>query len=556
MLRKRLHEQVDQLREQVGEQLALVASLARREDQSALSWNLLLNEREDTITSLQEQLRLVQKFDFDNKEFDLDNKELNLDNKEELIRHDMNSLAMEEQAGLKAELDALAKEETSLNNLLFSITDALSTVQGCPPCSPAAAQLEEAVAQLAILTVLLGGDTEGLSSSRSHEDRLSYRSSLEKEELLPTPGSSSATSSSRSSLERDGEEEGRSLSPASLCSQDREWSYSVSYIASSHQENEEDAESCYFSYPGPSPGPSSPLPSPILGLRRQGSTSILLERSSDTGDITSIVRLDSQQPPAILYSKQLDSETVIDENAEYVEESEVTYHNYTAVEKREKGSQTESEKVTLKMEGSTQTSLVKDVKEGSAQTEEQVEVAEVRRRRESRELALSLAQQELADVVGKLEAAQERGAEQVAEIELLGRRVDQLQRRRGSLKTEAEASNRPTTFIIKDMQSQVQELEEKNVKKDSLIKKLAETVVKSQGISVHAVIDSLRTATVKPSDRRIDFDIDTLLSFLERRKLSSSSSSSSLSSFSSSFSSSSLPRISNNNIFVNARGRQ
>ena len=395
------------------------------------------------------------------------------------------------------------------------------------------------------MTVLLGGDTEGLTSSRSHEDRLSYRSSLEKEELLPTPGSSSATSSSRSSLERDGEEEGRSLSPASLCSQDREWSYSVSYIASSHQENEEDAESCYFSYPGPSPGPSSPLPSPILGLRRQGSTSILLERSSDTGDITSIVRLDSQQPPAILYSKQLDSETVIDENAEYVEESEVTYHNYTAVEKREKGSQTESEKVTLKMEGSTQTSLVKDVKEGSAQTEEQVEVAEVsgrsksrinilkiknlnqvRRRRESRELALSLAQQELADVVGKLEAAQERGAEQVtdkkwetiisniifivivihitiiviiiiiiiyhqvAEIELLGRRVDQLQRRRGSLKTEAEvlhhhchhyhychycgqchpheeedqndndeqASNRPTTFIIKDMQSQVRNM--------------------------------------------------------------------------------------------------
>merc|ERR1719237_1186559 len=207
------------------------------------------------------------------------------------------------------------------------------------------------------------------------------------------------------------------------------------------------------------------------------------------------------------------------------------------------------------MEGWSQTSLV-GRKEESVQTEEEVEVAQVRRRRESRELALSLAQQELADVLGRLEAAQERGAEQVAEIELLGRRVDQLQRRRGSLKAEAEASNRPTTFIIKDMQSQVQELEEKNVKKDSLIKKLAETVVKSQGISVHAVIDSLRTATVKPSDRRIDFDIDTLLSFLERRKLSSSSSSSSLNSFSSSFPSSSLPRISDNNIFVNGRGRQ
>merc|ERR1719278_1489287 len=277
----------------------------------------------------------------------------------------MNSLAMEEQAGLKAELDALAKEETSLNNLLFSITDALSTVQGCPPCSPAAAQLEEAVAQLAILTVLLGGDTERLTSSRSNEDRLSYRSSLEKEELLPTPGSSSATSSSRSSLERDGEEEGRSLSPASLCSQDREWSYSVSYIASSHQENEEDAESCYFSYPGPSPGPSSPLPSPILGLRRQGSTSILLERNMDTGDITSIVRLDSQQPPAILYSKELDSEAV----CEYVDESEVTYHNYTAVERREESCQTEEEAKVLRLEGATQTKVVAS-KEESAQTEE------------------------------------------------------------------------------------------------------------------------------------------------------------------------------------------
>ena len=108
-----------------------------------------------------------------------------------------------------------------------------------------------------------------------------------------------------------------------------------------------------------------------------------MERNRDTGDITSIVRLDSQQPPAILYSKQLDSETVIGEDAEYVEESEVTYHNYTAVEKREEGSQTE----TARMEGSTQTNLVTEVtevKEGSAQTEEQVEVAEVRGRRESR----------------------------------------------------------------------------------------------------------------------------------------------------------------------------
>ena len=68
----------------------------------------------------------------------------------------------------------------------------------------------------------------------------------------------------------------------------------------------------------------------------------------------------------------------------------------------------------MRIEGETQTNLVVR-KEESAQTEEEVEVKEIRKRRESRELALSLAQQELADVVGKLEAAQERGAEQVDE---------------------------------------------------------------------------------------------------------------------------------------------
>ena len=62
----------------------------------------------------------------------------------------------------------------------------------------------------------------------------------------------------------------------------------------------------------------------------------------------------------------------------------MTYHNYTAVEKREEGSQTDTERVTPMLEGSTQTNLVTELKEGSAQTEEQVEVAEVRGRRESR----------------------------------------------------------------------------------------------------------------------------------------------------------------------------
>ena len=65
----------------------------------------MLGEKEDTIQILQEQL----------------GHKLDVDSKEELDK--------EEQAGLREELDALAREEAGLNNLLFSITDALSTVQ-------------------------------------------------------------------------------------------------------------------------------------------------------------------------------------------------------------------------------------------------------------------------------------------------------------------------------------------------------------------------------------------------------------------------------------------
>ena len=77
---------------------------------SFFSWNLLLGEKEDTIQILQEQL----------------GHKLDVDSKEELYKEELDK---EEQAGLKEELDALAREEAGLNNLLFSITDALSTVQ-------------------------------------------------------------------------------------------------------------------------------------------------------------------------------------------------------------------------------------------------------------------------------------------------------------------------------------------------------------------------------------------------------------------------------------------
>ena len=109
----------------------------------------------------------------------------------------------------------------------------------------------------------------------------------------------------------------------------------------------------------------------------------------------------------------------------------------------------------------------------------------------------------------------------MAEICLLSRRVDQLQRRKESDgQTVRITEGQPASFIIKDLQSQVQQLNEKNIKKDSLIKKLAETVIRTPEISIYVVVDNLQKSTVKPSDRRIDFDMETLCSFLEKRKTS------------------------------------
>ena len=106
----------------------------------------------------------------------------------------------------------------------------------------------------------------------------------------------------------------------------------------------------------------------------------------------------------------------------------------------------------------------------------------------------------------------------MAEICLLSRRVDQLQRSKVS--EVGRVASGPSSFIIKDLQMQVQQLTEKNVKKDSLIKKLAETVIRTPEISIYVVVDNLQKSTVKPSDRRIDFDMETLCSFLEKRKTS------------------------------------
>ena len=81
----------------------------------------------------------------------------------------------------------------------------------------------------------------------------------------------------------------------------------------------------------------------------------------------------------------------------------------------------------------------------------------------------------------------------MTEICLLSRRVDQLQHQRtkeSSAKVTASSS-----FIIRDLQGQVQQLEERNVKKDALIKKLAEVILRSPGLSVHQVVQTLASGT-------------------------------------------------------------
>ena len=108
---------------------------------------------------------------------------------------------------------------------------------------------------------------------------------------------------------------------------------------------------------------------------------------------------------------------------------------------------------------------------------------------------------------------------QMTEICLLSRRVDQLQHQRSKESSSVVTSGK-SSFIIKDLQGQVQQLEERNVKKDSLIKKLAEEIIRNPGVSVHQVVATLTSGTVKPSDRRIDFDMESLTRFLEKRRTS------------------------------------
>jgi len=146
-------------------------------------------------------------------------------------------------------------------------------------------------------------------------------------------------------------------------------------------------------------------------------------------------------------------------------------------------------------------------------------IAGLERARGKRERSLEGALEQLREANKKIEAAKQKNDQQLLETCLLSRQIDQLQRSQETAQSPVRTTSGKFSFIISDLQSQVQSLREKNTKKDSLIRKLAE-ILSSHPETRHQTLNQIRESTVKPSDRRIDFDLETLCNFLERRKLS------------------------------------
>lgn len=214
----------------------------------------------------------------------------------------------------------------------------------------------------------------------------------------------------------------------------------------------------------PSRSPSDSLTE--LDIRGGFSTSIMIERNSQD-EITNIFRRDNSASPDAIFSR----------DTCYASPARVTCLEVSHV---------------------------------STQTEPEPEVSCDK---------CDLGNRRLAEMCIKLEEAKIKNDEQMTEICLLSRRVDQLQHQRTKESSSVVTSGK-SSFIIKDLQGQVQQLEERNVKKDSLIKKMAEEIIRNPGVSVHQVVATLTSGIVKPSDRRIDFDMESLTRFLERRRTS------------------------------------
>jgi len=497
-LKSQLQNQLFALKKQARLNLKEIENLKNREEQNTIQWNLMMADKESHIVTLKEQIEAFNRI--------LDQKEL----------------------------DLLAQSEGGLLELSRDISFTTQQIKACNSCGDiVASRLEDINHQLVMLTTILVGSDQDDKVSCSHGSEVKN---------VDTNNGESFQDDENSETYQEGFGH-----PSYLDNNDayRE----VSVFRELEFEDEHAIQTEHDDCSGLIPAVQSEA-ADIQGRgrfkeqQRWGTTSIMIERDCKRV-ITSIIRSDNEEPPAVIFTKTPEFASQVhceiqalsnyndsDNETTYCPFSAVTYHNYrpeNAVDNDNLSSFNLTKENHEAIDDSTQTDLNitampdlnglsdNNCNQGAKELndyKERVNDMRISMTRKDKELAL--AEEELIDVCKKLEEAKIKNDEQMSEVSLLSRRIDQLQRSR-----EADRKivpGQPSSFIIKDLQMQIQHLEEKNCKKDSLIKKLAETIIRNPDISVYAVVENLRKSTVKPSDRRMDFDMDTLCSFLEKRK--------------------------------------
>jgi len=500
-LKSQLQNQQIALKKQATQNLKEIENLRNREEQNTIQWNLLMADKDADIVTLKEQIEAFNRM--------LDHKEL----------------------------DLLAESEGGLLDLRRDISLTTQQIKACKTCGDiVASRLEDINDQLTALTMVLVGT--------DRNDKVSFSNHFEVDNV-DTNNGESCSYDAHSKTYREGYGH-----PSHL---DEGFSYrEVSVMREIELDIIEDAPTIKTEHDDTS-GLIAAVQSKAADIhgrgrfkeqQRWGTTSIMIERDSKRV-ITSIIRTDNEEPPAVIFTKTpeytsqahceiqaISNYNDSDNETSYCPFSVVTYHNYhpkNAIDNDSLSSSNVTKENPVAIDGCTQTESSitalpdtnglydNNCNKGAKELDDYKErVTDMKLSMMRKDKELALAEEELIDVCKKLEEAKIKNDEQMSEISLLSRRIDQLQRSR---ETEKKiVPGQPSSFIIKDLQMQIEHLEEKNCKKDSLIKKLAETMIRNPDYSIYAVVDNLRKSTVKPSDRRIDFDMDTLCSFLEKRK--------------------------------------
>jgi hypothetical protein len=496
-LKSQLQNQQFALKKQARLDLKEIENLKSREEQNTIQWNLMMADKEADIVTLKEQIEAFNRI--------LDHKEL----------------------------DLLAESEGGLLELSRDISLTTQQIKACISCGDTvAARLEDINDQLVVLTTILVGSGQEDALSSSHSFEVENADTNNGESFSDDVNSETYQEGFGHPCYLDDNEAFREVSVM------REMEFDE-FEDEPTIENEHD-DSSGFIAAVQSKAADIQGRGRFKEQQRWGTTSIMIERDSKRA-ITSIIRTDNEESPAVIFTKRPEFTSQVhceiqdndsDNETTYCPFSAVTYHNYRP-ENAVDNDNLSSFNLTIEnheaIDDSTQTdpniTAVPDLNglydnncnEGAKELNDYKErVNDMRLSMTRKDKELALAEEELIDVCKKLEEAKIKNDEQMSEITLLSRRIDQLQRSR---ETDRKITpGQPSSFIIKDLQMQIQHLEEKNCKKDSLIKKLAETIIRNPAISVYEVVDNLRKSTVKPSDRRIDFDMGTLCSFLEKRK--------------------------------------